>query len=158
MVKLDKVRTAIAIRTRKRVKPFLWKQLNLKWKLQSGIVVMIESEAEWVIYNDIFVEGEYDVPIKKAISSADSSRPLNVIDIGANLGFFTLRLADLIWRSGISELNYEVTLVEGSSKVFEMLKTRFAEQRVLTDKLKLVHGLVGERQGSAKMSKGIFTR
>jgi FkbM family methyltransferase len=153
---LYKIKNAVAFQTEKKFKMVLWKQLGLKWKLQSGIVVRIKNEAEWVIYNDIFVDGEYDLPIKQAISSAAANRPFNVIDIGANVGFFTLRLADLIWRSGISELDYQVTLVEGSPKVFEMLKTRLAEQRVLTDNLKLVHGLVGERQGSANISEGEF--
>ncbi len=155
MITPYKVKDAIAFRTEKKLKNVLWRQLNLHWTLQSGIDVKIDNEAEWVIYNDIFVDAEYDLAIKQAIASATTARPLNVLDIGANVGFFTLRLANLIWRES-PETDFQVTLVEGSPNVFNTLKTRLSEHKVLEGKLRFIQGLVGKRRGSAKLAEGDF--
>ncbi len=135
---------------------FIWEKLNLGWQLRSGLIVKIQSLAEWVIYNDIFVDGEYDFPIKKAIASAPQSRPLNVLDLGANVGFFTWRVADLILQSKRPQLPLKVTLVEGSPTVYRKLDSRLVELKSILDnklnfELKVVHGLIGDRQGTGKI-------
>ncbi|NEO44545.1 MAG: FkbM family methyltransferase [Moorea sp. SIO4A3] len=109
-----------------------------------------------MIYNDIFVDGEYDLPIKQSLASGLSGQPLNILDIGANVGYFTLRLADLILQGENSESDFRVTLVEGSPTIYKELKSRLNNQPNLADKFKIVHGLVGERQGSAKILESDF--
>ena len=129
----------------------LWQSLGLKWKLRSGLTVKIESQAEWVIYNDIFVDREYDIPINKTLESNLDERPLTIIDIGANVGFFTLRLADLILQGEHPKPDFRVTLVEGSPTIYKELTARLANEPVLAEKLNLIHGLIGKRQGSDKI-------
>ncbi len=134
----------------------VWKNLNLGWQLRSGLIVKIESLSEWVVYNDIFVDREYDIPIQKAIESASSNRPLNILDLGANVGLFTLKATDLILQSKTPPISCQITLVEGSPAVYAKLESRLAELKSnLPSELKidltLIHGLVGNRQGSCKI-------
>jgi hypothetical protein len=48
----------------------LYGLLNLEHTLDSGITLKVASKGEWWIYNDIFVNGEYDVPIQAALGAA----------------------------------------------------------------------------------------
>jgi FkbM family methyltransferase len=139
-----------------RLKSLLYKQLALEWKLRSGLNVQVKSQAEWVIYNDIFVDGEYDVPIQRIIESKLDEKPLHVLDLGANVGFFSLRLADKIISNQRLSISYEVTLVEGSPRVYEQLKYRFEKEISLAGKTNIIFGLVGERQGYGKISESDF--
>lgn len=129
----------------------LYKGIELQWKLPSGLKVKIKNKAEWVIYNDIFVDGEYDLPIQQTLASCSYEQPLNILDLGANVGFFTIRLADFILQSKKPQPNFRVTLVEGSPTVYSQLKHRLNHELDLANKLTIVNGLVGERQGSAKL-------
>lgn len=138
-------------RLNKRFQNILYKQLNLKWQLRSGLNIKIENQAEWVIYNDIFVDREYDIPINHVLSSRSDNQSLNILDIGANVGFFTLRFADLMLQEKKSRSNFFITLVEGSPSIYNQLKSRLVQEEHLTKKLNIVHGLVGELQGSAKI-------
>lgn len=137
------------------LKKKLWRKANLKWTLRSGLIVSVESWAEWVIYNDIFVDGEYDTPIKKVLASMEISKNLNILDLGANVGFFTLRLAHMIF-SNYPQTIFHVTLVEGSPKVFEILKSRMNENIMLQDKISIYKGLVGRLNGSAMIFESEF--
>src|SRR3984885_479215 len=73
----------------------LYSLLNLEHTLDSGLTVKVASKGEWWIYNDIFVNGEYDVPIQAALDTS-SARPFVVLDLGANVGYFAFRVIDLI--------------------------------------------------------------
>jgi FkbM family methyltransferase len=133
-------------------KKFLYRQIDLQSQLSSGLEVKIENQAEWVIYNDIFANGEYDLAIQQTITEFGvSPRPLNILDIGANVGFFTLRLADLMLSANQPPIDFRVTLIEGSPTIYQKLVDRLLHQKALTDKITIVHGLAGERQGSAKL-------
>ena len=127
------------------------KSFELDRMLMSGITVRVENRAEWILYNDIFVDGEYDLPINNVLASAPRDRPLEFLDIGGNVGFFALRVADRIIRSENPKVDFRITLVEGSPDVYEELKCRLMAEPALANKLTLVHGLVGRRRGSAKI-------
>ncbi|MDF0554320.1 FkbM family methyltransferase [Kamptonema sp. UHCC 0994] len=138
----------------------LWEKIDLKWPLRSGVIAKIDCPVEWVIYNDIFVDGEYDIPINKALELA-SKEKFNFLDIGANVGFFTLRLADIILRNQIPLTYLQGTLIEGSPSVYRQLTSRISEMPACLDdkievELKLVHGLVGNRQGNGQIFEGSF--
>jgi len=132
------------------------KSFELERTLMSGITVRVENRAEWILYNDIFVDGEYDEPIESVLASAPANRPLEILDIGGNVGFFALRVADRIIRGGNPEVDYRIILVEGSPDVYEELKRRLMAEPVLVNRLTLVHGLVGRRQGSARIFEHSF--
>lgn len=126
----------------------LFNMLDLNWTLQTGINLRVKSQGEWWVYNDIFVNREYDVPILKALESHRAPRPLTVLDLGANVGYFPLRIVDLLRQRGTPDLTLDVTMVEGSPKVFRELQVRIASQDLPEARIRLTHGLVGLRAGS----------
>jgi len=131
------------------IKKILWKIFGLKWKLKSGINIKVASYAEWVIYNDIFVDGEYNLPIEKSLSVA-SNKPLILLDLGANVGYFTLKAADFILTKN-PNADFLITLVEGSPSNYRELESRLTKQPVLANKIRLVRGLIGKLEGKAKI-------
>lgn len=136
----------------RRLKRFLWAKLmarmHLDWTLRSGVRVMIRSYSDWCSYNEIFVNDEYTVPIRDAIASATG--PLRVLDLGANFGYFTLKLADMcsLERKG-NDLT--VWMVEGSPAVCDELKRRITHSQAKME-WTVTHGLVGKRTGTARFN------
>jgi FkbM family methyltransferase len=120
---------------------------RLQFELNSGLGVTIASACDWVIYNEIFVEGMYDAPIRLAMTPG---RHVRILDLGANVGFFTLRCIDLARRAGHAD--YAITLVEGSPRVVRELRSRMNA----LPGLEIVHGLVGRRSGSAAITENDF--
>ena len=130
----------------------LWSILSPKWTLPSGLEVTVASKAEWVIYNDIFVDGEYDVPIRHAVAHA-AARSV-ILDIGANVGYFALRFADQ-WIRQRSDDAFRLVGVEGSPHTFPTLEARLRQQPV-EGKLVYRFGLAGKRSGEALISSSEF--
>ena len=150
----NKIKKSLSYRFNQAYLNFSYKYIDLKWTLQSGLVVNVKNYAEWVIYNDIFVDSEYDLPIQTLLNSSIENRKLNIIDLGANVGFFTLRLADMLIKNDKSD--FHVTLVEGSPSIYNELVSRLKTQKVVGKHLNIVNGLVGELQGKAKIVEQDF--
>lgn len=101
---------------------------------------------EWIIYNDIFVEGDYDLSIQNVLKASDSA--INIVDLGANVGFFDLRVAHLASLNK-SEKKIAITAIEGSKKLCGELRKRLLPLNVNVNiKIDVVHGLVGARSGT----------
>ena len=132
------------------------KRPEFKWTVKSGVTVRVAGDSDWVIYNDIFVEGEYDEPIRAALAAAPEGRELRVLDVGANVGFFTLRLFDLLRRGGKGAARASVVLIEGSPKVAAELERRVLGDNSLGDSVRVVKGLAGERSGRARIAENDF--
>jgi FkbM family methyltransferase len=132
----------------------LYRALDLEHTLQSGLTVKVASKGEWWAYNEIFVNGEYDVPIRTALNGRSGVRPLVVLDLGANVGYFSFRVLDLIGRQGWGSLDPDITMIEGSPKTFVELEKRVRSQRQLTVDVRMAHGLVGQPQGSGVIREG----
>jgi FkbM family methyltransferase len=126
--------------------------MKLENTLRTGIILRVASRGEWWVYNDIFVNGEYDAPILQALEKCSPLGPLTVLDLGANVGFFTLRVVDLV-RQTRPECRIDVTMVEASPKVFAELETRMRTQALPEVNLRMVQGLVGMRTGSASLEE-----
>ncbi len=127
----------------------LWRLPNLRRRLPSGLELVVASPADWTIYNDVFAEGEYDAAIGAAIDAAPGDRPLTVLDLGANVGYFTLRLADLALRRG--GVGFAVVAVEASRDLVRELELRLLGRPALADRVRLVHGLAGRRSGEGRL-------
>jgi FkbM family methyltransferase len=125
----------------------LFEILDLEYQLQSGITIRVASQGEWWTYNDIFVNHEYDAAIQAAVSSRAPEQPIVILDLGANIGYFLLRVADLISQNQGASFPCDVTLVEGSPSNFKKLQDRLAAQQLKHVNYRLVHGLVGARSG-----------
>ena len=126
----------------------LYRVLDLEYTLPSGLLLKIGSKGEWWVYNEIFVGHGYDVPIHRALESRSAARPFTVLDLGANVGFFFLRVIDLMRQCELRNLSWDITLVEGSPAVHRELQERLRLQGLLGKGLRVVNGLVGQRSGS----------
>ncbi len=151
---MKKVRNSVNHRIRQKIQNLSYQQLDLHWVLRSKLSIQIENQAEWVIYNDIFVDREYDLPIERALSSVQAERPFRVLDIGANVGFFTLKVIDTILSNNQPQLDYQIVSIEGSSRIYRILCKRLESVNAeIANHIRLVHGLVGERSGSGRMAE-----
>lgn len=54
------------------LKKYIWKflsrRMGLSWNLKSGYTIDISSYSDWCVYNDLFVDREYDLAIEKTLS------------------------------------------------------------------------------------------
>jgi len=126
----------------------LYRALDLEHTLQSGLKVKVASKGEWWTYNDIFVDGEYDEPIRTALRGWSMVRPFVVLDLGANVGYFAFRVLDLIGRQEWERLCPDITMIEGSPKTFLELEKRIRSQLQPRVSVRTVQGLVGQPRGS----------
>ncbi len=134
----------------------IWQKLNLEWKFYSGLTVKVKSHAEWKAYNDIFVDREYDTSIQHALESRVNPDKFTFLDLGANVGFFTIKVADLILQHNNSEIDFRGVLVEGSPSVYSELQQRIDQEPHFSKKLQLIHGLIGEPKGVGKIFESDF--
>lgn len=132
----------------------VWRSLGLECTLRSGLIVRVLSHPDWVIYNEVIVNGEYDIVIREMLETTSGDRPLRVVDLGANVGYFSFRVADLFVQEFGEAGDLQLTLVEGSPAVFADLERRVREQPFLRNKTRLINGLVGKKEGSAYISQG----
>jgi FkbM family methyltransferase len=131
---------------RRRVQSEIWTALNLTWTLPSGVRIRMAHPADWCCYNEIFVNGDYDAAIRMAIATA-GGRALRVADVGANAGFFTLRVADLLRQRGESAA-FAATLIEASRRLCAEARVRVCGENGLGAHVNIVCGLAGERSGA----------
>jgi FkbM family methyltransferase len=138
-----------------RVRKFVWMRLNPSWTLNSGLLIRVLNYNDWMIYNDIFVEREYDDAIENLLdANPEGTRPVQVLDLGGNVGFFTLRLAHLFLQA--KRPNFRVTMVEGSPSTYAELRERLgANHELLRDRVTAIHGLAGNRAGEAQIVQGV---
>lgn len=136
---------------RQRIRTFIWRYFNLRHPLRNGATIRIRSDSDWFVYNEIFVDGEYDEAIEMALASKGDGQPLVVLDLGANVGFFTARVQDVLRRRGGGAL--EAVLVEGSPTVFADLQGRLLDLMTDGSNLRAMHGLIGQRSGSARIQE-----
>jgi FkbM family methyltransferase len=149
------VRALVPESLKNRLRKFVWMRLNPSWRLNSGLLIRVLNYNDWIIYNDIFVEGEYDTAIDDLLQDSRGwQRPAQVLDLGGNVGFFTLRLAHLFLRA--ERTNFRVTMVEGSPATYaELLERLGANKEQLRDRVTTVPGLVGKRTGEGQIGQGV---
>ena len=125
-----------------------WRALDLDCELRSGLHVQIRNRADWEMYNEVLVNGEYDVPIDYALDKHEGNRPFVVIDLGANVGYFTFHCADQCLMRGIRR-DLSFVIVEGAPLMFRELRRRVQTEPLLCEKARLLNGLVGRKRGEA---------
>jgi FkbM family methyltransferase len=135
---------------RSRLRALAWRGRRLGHTLPSGLCVSITSPSDWYVYNEIFVDGEYDEPIDAFVRNSPAGSW--ALDIGANAGFFTLRLVDAwLRRRGAGE-PLKVVCIEGAPATFRVLSRNLA-QPALRAVCAPHHGLAGRRSGTASISR-----
>jgi FkbM family methyltransferase len=107
----------------------------------------IRSASDWMMFCDIFLDGEYDKPIHRALSANAATNTVHVLDLGANSGFFTFRLADRAQHIAFPE-TIRIVAVEGSPANTRRFRNNLREAGLPASiQVESVHGLVGERKG-----------
>lgn len=139
----------------KAFEPLAWRGLNLHFRLSSGIDVCVRDASDWFVYNEIFVNGDYDKAISEAVD-ASRSKPLRVLDLGANVGFFALRLFHQLQLLGETGAGCECICVEGNPRTAEELVHRLRTAG-LVSRVRTVCGLVGAKAGIGTISDSDFS-
>jgi FkbM family methyltransferase len=151
------VRKLLPQRLAEELRRLVWSLPNLRRELPSGLVATVASPSDWLLYNDIFVDGEYDPAIDLALQLArePASRhgtkgpdaPLQILDLGANVGYFSLRAADRL-ATAAPGTPLRFTLVEPSPRLAGELKRRLLSQPRLAGAVTLLNALAGRREGT----------
>jgi FkbM family methyltransferase len=133
-----------------------WKALRPEIALSSNLTAKIRSESDWDVATEIFVNGDYDAVIVQALRSSSAAGPLRVLDLGANVGFFSLRCIQLYGQLEL-RTGLRLVAVEASSHVFAELQRRFATPLEESIELILKGGLVGPRSGRTMFRSSMFS-
>src|SRR5690348_5293370 len=137
---------------RRQVRLFFFQWLDLTWQLPYGLRARLGSYTDWIVYNEIFVHGEYDAALRRALeAAAGHTAPLHILDVGANVGFFTLRIVHQLRERGMEDAGFMITAVEGDADCVKEFEVRIFRENELSQSVRLTHGLVGQRSGVAKL-------
>lgn len=129
-----------------------WRMLELKYQLASELKLSIKNRADWNTYNEIFVRGDYNWAIDKSLQGiSEDTKTFRFFDLGANVGFFSLKVIDSILQMQSVPIKFEGVLIEGSPRVFKELQNRLTKTSIENIELKLIHGLAGKRTGRARI-------
>ncbi len=114
----------------------------------------IRSHVEWFMFERRFIARDYDHVITSALALVPPGKQFNYVDLGANVGFFAVRVADLAFEFYRRAAQLLMILVEGSPKVCADLRSRM---NVMPTNIccKVVFGVVGARQGEAYIHESI---
>jgi FkbM family methyltransferase len=105
-----------------------------------------------VVYNEIFVHGEYDRALGRALEAAAAhAQPIHIVDLGANVGFFTLRAVQQLLERGLEPGRFVITAVEADAGRVKEFEARIFRENKLSRNVRLTHGLVGKRSGEAEL-------
>ena len=132
-------------RFKHRITAWAFDRLHLSCVLRSRLTIEIKNRGDWWVFTDLWANGEYDFPINLALDRLPASRPLQVVDLGANVGMFTFRLFDLMHERGIPFDRVRVVMVEASPSCCVELARRM--KQIPSDCYEIVNGLVGQRSG-----------
>lgn len=114
---------------------------DLKWPLLSGIEVVVETEWDWPVFCDIFVNHDYPL-----LSVPPGIEPVTILDLGANVGYFSLYSADICRRS---QRPFVCHAIEALSKTYNILRRRTRN----VPEIKTYHGAAGRKSGEVTISQ-----
>lgn len=115
------------------------------WTLTSGWVVRVHDPAEWSIFCEIFVSGEYDEAIRFALAAPRPDDNFYFLDLGANHGLFTLHLLDRAKHLHLPG-PFHGLLVEAAQANCPLLEKNLAQIPPAYATLEIRHAAVGSRE------------
>lgn len=135
----------------RRLQSIYYDRAKLGFTLVSGVRIQVRSHVDWCLYNDIFVEGEYDRPIDNLIEATRRKDSIRILDLGSNVGFFVLRILDRLGAKGLRKPIFVGAIEPDPLNIADMqrrLECQDPAIRKLLD-IRIVRGLAGKREGSA---------
>lgn len=114
----------------------------------------LQNRSDWLAFQEIFVRREYDEAIDRALGLRQADRDVCVLDLGANIGLFTMYCVDRAIAAGVDSNALSVLAVEGSPRTFKRLEVNVRQWQTLLPNLVAVHGLVGRRHGVGRIEDG----
>jgi FkbM family methyltransferase len=127
---------------------------RLRYSLPFGAELRIDSHSEWNVFCDIFIRREYDQAIHAALDLAAPHTTFHYLDLGANVGYFTMRLLQLAWERNLLSIPIAGTLIEGNAQLSTDLQNRLAALAKLPNlQLRVINGLAGRRSGHADLHR-----
>ncbi len=139
-------RRLIPAPVRAHIRRFMFESLDLRWTLPTGLHVCAAHYGDWVVYNEVFVSGEYDAALQRMVE-AERGAPVHIADLGANAGFFTLRAVDRLRDAAGAPGDVTITAVEAEEEAVRAFKARVFGENNLSASVRIVHGLIGRRSG-----------
>jgi FkbM family methyltransferase len=130
-----------------------WSSVDLSHTFGSGVTVRVKNLSDWWVFNEVFVDLDYDPAIDFLVDRTEVGVEPLILDLGANVGFFAARVIDRLFAS---EIEASLVMVEGSPAVYEDLESRLDSMRSQSVTLTTVNGLIGERSGHATISEVDF--
>ena len=131
-----------------------WKILHPTIALSSGISVPVRSDSDWQIMSEVLVDRNYDTAIQNAFSSRSSGNAVRILDLGANVGYFSLRCIHF-YLAGQERFPFQLFAVEGSPSLLPDLQHRLAIDAEESE-VQVRCGLVGRRSGEAMIYSSAF--
>lgn len=138
----------------RRLQAVVYRLAKLRWSLPSGVKIELLSPVDWSTYNDIFVDGEYDLAVSTTLQSTRKQQAsVNVLDLGANVGFFLLRFLDLVSKAG-RDVKVMAVAIEPDPVNAGQLRSRLNQQppqirQILQETI--IVGAVGQRAGTSTL-------
>lgn len=123
-----------------------WNFLSPEVRVVNGITQHLRSDSDWIVFQEIFVERQYDDAITQSLIESKNLDSIHVVDIGANAGLFTSRYILLFCNSSLKQKKLDMTLVEGSPPTAETLYNSLHGSHDLI-KINVINGLAGKRAG-----------
>lgn len=129
-------------------------QYPVEVPLSEGLKAVIWSTCDQVIYDDIFRDREYepavDAMVDRYLKSNRSSHahPLQIVDLGMNLGYFSLYVAHRLMQRTGPEVHFHIIGVEAVPELAQEARRRLNGMWI-SDDIQIHTGLVGKRSGSA---------
>lgn len=150
---LRKIAASIPASSRHKATAAMWRQMDLDARVVGEVALPVASRNDWETLVELFVKGEYDTAILDALKdpSVGSDSRLTMLDLGANKGFFALRVASLAQSLGIDLKRISLTCVEADRHNFGCISTCTSRWSADWPAFKVVRGLAGKRSGTATL-------
>jgi FkbM family methyltransferase len=146
---------------RRFLKSVAWRLMpyaDLDWQTSTGLRLRVRDKSEWSCLNEIFVDRVYDSFFRQL------SGVRGWVDLGCNVGFFTLALLDHLRRQTPFVVPERVVLVDASEGCVRVTRDNL-DVCGLTPQCAVRHGVIGPTGQSVEfhefqyaVASGIFSR
>lgn len=118
--------------------------MSLTHTLPSGLTIVAEDTFDWFVMAEVFMSQEYEFP---GLLADRTYGPLHIVDLGCNVGYFSLWIADKLLRS--KDL-FRITAIDASQANIVKCRERIWNQKQLAEHIKFYQALLGKPESLEK--------